>query len=128
MPEIFIVWRDSVCIADDVAAPHELRLTVENPTTLRELTGAMQARHYLASVAGGATWILQTGENERPLAVFAQSWSAPRFLVDADQSARNYTSRDAQSHFYWIYWCQVCANRVFDALQNGEPWPDKYQR
>lgn len=85
---------------------------------------------YLAAIAGGrATWILETGaQTARPLAVLAQQWWHPRFLVEPDAAAATYIQRDAAPHLYLRYWCQVDPARVFGCLQRGEPLPDRYGR
>ena len=117
-----------MCLADDIEAPHALQLSLENPT-LGDVADALRAQRHLPSVMGGATWIWQGGDaaQAQALAVLAQNGET-RFLVDAGQSAWNYVARAGESHFYLIYWCQVEAARVFEALQSGAPLPDKYGR
>ena len=125
-----ILWRDSVCMADDCAAPHELILSVADSESLRSVVGHLFKASYLAAIAGGrATWILETGERKsRPLAVLAQQRSRPRFLVEPDVAVTTYIQPDAIPHLYLKYWCQVDPGRVFDCLQRGDPLPDKYGR
>ena len=73
------IWRDSVAAGDDADAPHELLLEVTPQTTLQEITDYVLGKSYLASISGGrATWTLQS---ERPLAVIAQQWEQPHFLI-----------------------------------------------
>ena len=80
-------------------------------------------------MSGGATWILQTGEEyARSLAVLEQDSDARRFLVDADKSALDYAASGREPHFYLLYWYQAPAQTVFDALREDKPLPDKYQR
>ena len=124
-----IIWRDSVCAGDDCDAPHELVLPIRDKS-LRSVTNCLLGAQYLASIAGGrATWILQAdGEEGRPLAVLAQQWSEPRFLVEADSDVSTYIQRDANPHLYLRYWCQADSERVFECLQRGEPLPDQYGR
>ena len=124
-----VVWRESVCAGDDCDAPHELILTVGNDS-LRGVTDRLIAAHYLASITGGrATWILQAGDQEgRSLAVLAQEWAQPRFLVASDAEALTYVQSGARPHLLVRYWCQVDPAKVFDCLQRGEPLPDRHGR
>jgi hypothetical protein len=46
------VERDSVCMGDDVDAPHSYSFKVSANTTLSEVFEHLARKHYLASVAG----------------------------------------------------------------------------
>jgi hypothetical protein len=124
-----VVWRDSVCASDDCDAPHELGLATREES-LRSLAARLSRQSYLASIARGrATWILETHrKGGRALAVFAQQWSQPRFLVDPELPVVSYIEHGATPHLYFRYWCQVEPERVFACLQRGEPLPDIYGR
>ena len=124
-----LVWRDSVCMADDIDAPHELTLSVGSDESLRGVVRRF-GTNYLASIAGGrATWILETGERKgRPLAVLAQQWWRAQFLVEPDAAVSAYIQQDVRPHLYLRYWCQVDPEKVFGCLQRGEPLPDRYGR
>ena len=122
-PIPLIVWRDSVCAGDDCDAPHELKLAVQDET-LRDVVSELLRKGYLASIAGGkATWILQAS---RPLAVLAQQWEQPRFLVDAEAAVGRYISRGQRPDLRLRYWCQADPDRVFECLRDGRPLPDRY--
>jgi len=118
-----MIWRDSVCAGDDCNAPHELAWP--NPEVpLGQLAAELICRHYLASIAGGqATWILH---GLRPLAVLAQQWSEPRFLVDASTPVSAYLKRETPPHLNLEYRCQVDPDAVFNCLREGRPLPSKY--
>jgi hypothetical protein len=121
---LLVIWRDSVCAGDDVDGRHELTLSLPLDASLRQLTEQLLNRRYLAFISGGqATWIFEGG---CPLAVFAQQWIQPRFLVSPDLPFSSFIKPDSQPHFNFRYWCQVDPDRVFDCLQRGEPLPDKY--
>ena len=124
-----IVWRDSVCMADDVDAPHELVVPLDGEP-LREVVVRLIGRSYLATIAGGrATWILYSGARlDRALAVVAQQWCKPQFLVDPEAAAAGYIEAGAIPHLRFDYWCQVDPRQVFGCLHRGEPLPDKYGR
>ena len=124
-----VIWRDSVCMGDDCDAPHALVLPIAGGESVRDIV-RMFGTSYLASIAGGqATWILETGGRPaRPLAVLAQQWWRPRFLVAPDIRVTAYIHQGILPHLYLKYWCQVDPERVFGCLQRGEPLPDRYGR
>ena len=87
---------------------------------------AMLARPYLASIIGGqATWIV---EGTRPLAVVAQQWTAPRWLVSPELPATSLAKSGGAPDFEVLYWCQVDPERVFECLRTGAPLPDRHGR
>ena len=96
---ILNVVRDSVCAGDDVDAPHAARFTVGPDATLAGALFTILNARYLAAIAGGrATW---TVESHRQLAVVAQQWKGPRFLIDPETPIANcITPGDSESlHF-----------------------------
>lgn len=116
-------------MADDCDAPHELVVPADGES-LRGVIRQLYRASYLAAIAGGrATWILETGERKgRPLAVLAQQWAHPRFLVEPGVAVTAYVQSDTVPHLYLRYWCQADPEEVFDCLQRGEPLPDRYAR
>jgi hypothetical protein len=119
-----VIWRDSVCAGDDIDGCHELILPMPIDASLRQLTEPLLNRRYLAFISGGrATWIFEAGF---PLAVFAQQWLQPRFLVSPELPLSSVIRPTSRPHFHFRYWCQADPDRVFDCLQRGEPLPDKY--
>ena len=120
------IWRDSVCAGDDADAPHEVRLVLPREVSVGSLADRIIERRYLASVAGDrATWILN---GRRPLAVFAQQWLQPRFLISPESLLAPLIDLTTSPHLQFRYWCQVDPDRVFDCLLHGKPLPDKYGR
>jgi hypothetical protein len=116
------VWRDRVCAGDDCDAPHELNISVPRDVSARQV--AERFGGYLPSIQGGkATWIL---EGRRPLAVFAQQWSEPQFLVAPELLFVSLVDLDATPHLQFRYWCQVDPERVFHCLRQGRPLPNRY--
>ncbi|MFY9983332.1 MAG: hypothetical protein WAM44_05420 [Chthoniobacterales bacterium] len=125
-----ILWRDSVCAGDDCDAPHELALAV-GADSLGSFIKRFLAAGYLPSISGGnATWILKTERHtDRALAVIAQQWAEPRFLVAADADVLLYINRSAKEpHLYLRYWCQVDPETVFQRLERNESLPVRYGR
>ena len=118
-----VIWRDSVAAGDDADAPHEWQLTVDAAATVDSVVRTIQSAGYLASIAGGeATWII---EGARPIAVVAQQWTEPRFLVDRAMPMREVVKPSGRPHVEVRYWIQVSPDRVFDALRAGRPLPDR---
>lgn len=74
--------RDSVAAGDDVDS-HDQLLTIESEQTVAAVLGSVARGNYLAWISGGrATWVATAGRHGRPLAVVAQEWESPRFVVD----------------------------------------------
>ena len=120
------MWRDSVAMGDDADAPHEWIVPVSGDTPIGEVVAAMLDSHYLASIASGqATWIV---EGERPLAVVAQQWPAPRWLVAAEAPVSTLVRPAGRPHIEVRYWCQIDPDRVYECLRAGTPLPDRYGR
>jgi len=123
------IQRDSVCMADDMDAPHEDQIVVANWSVGTVATTIIN-RHYLALISGGlATWILRTDDYDgTPIAVIAQQWQDPKFLVPESSSILEMVrDRDSPSA-YLQYYCQVDPDCVLSALRNGQPLPDQYGR
>ncbi len=79
--------RDSVHAADD---EHSKILSLKESTSLGEVISHILKIHYLASISGGkATWIVK-GTANTPLAVLAQQWGTPRFVVDENAPFAKY--------------------------------------
>jgi hypothetical protein len=115
-----IFQRSSVAYGDDAWAPHTWAFDVDTLTTWGELAEFAINARYLARISGGrASWVLETADG-RALAVLAQQWSAPRWMVDpatyviqtpdADADARERT----QLHF--DYRRQVDPDALFQSL------------
>lgn len=121
--DTLVVWRDSVAAGDDAHAPHEWRLAVQADTTVDDVVRAIRTARYLASISTGeATWIV---EGDRPLAVVAQQWTAPRFLVDPATPIHSVVRVSGSPHVEVRYWKQVAPERVYEALRDGRALPDR---
>ena len=120
------VERDSVCAGDDIAAPHEKRFSVAATDTLHDLIMAVISSGYLARITGGqATWIVESADV--PLAVVAQQWTSPMFLVDRDTLAVDTIRLQARCPLFFRYWCQVDPQSVFECLKSGRPLPERFR-
>lgn len=118
--------RDSVCMADDMHWPNETSIAVDGET-VAVLANSIEVGRHLAGISGGlATWILRCDHAEgMPLAVLAQQWERPRYLVPEDGCFLDLvTDREAPGAF-----AQYCGQRdpegVYRALRDGEPLPDR---
>ena len=121
-----VIWRDSVAAGDDADAPHEWLLPTESDASVGDVVTRIASAHYLASITGGeATWIIQ---GDRPLAVVAQQWTEPRYLVDSALPIREVLNPSARPHVEARYWCQVSPDWVLDCLRTGQPLPDQHSR
>lgn len=118
------IERDSVCAGDDIDAPHARTIRVRPDCTLGEVLDSIRDTRYLAGISGGlATWIV---ESNRPLAVVAQQWDSPRFLVAPETRFVDCANLNAGRALYFHYWCQADPEVVFECLEKGEPLPNKY--
>jgi hypothetical protein len=117
-----VIWRDSVSMGDDVDAPREWKLQVAEAASIGTVVEAVLRSHYLANIAGGrATWFV---EGTRPIAVVAQQWAAPRWLVDAQLPLAAVVRPDGRPHVEVRYWCQTDPERVYQCLRDGSPLPE----
>lgn len=121
-----VVWREGVCMGDDVDTPHERAFEVAPDATISDLAFLISNVCYLAQIFGNeATWIL---DGAAPVAVFAQQWTAPRWLVVPETPVLALAMPGGAPHFEFRYWVQSDPNRVFEALRDGKPLPDRYGR
>ena len=121
-----IIWRDSVAMGDDIDAPHEWAVPLPADATVANLVTKILRKGYLARIAGGlATWIV---EGRQPVAVLAQQWREPRWLVDSDMPVTALCRGAGRANFEIRYWCQVDPDRVYACLRDGKPLPDRYGR
>jgi len=104
--------------------PHDIDFSVTEEETVECVAGRLIAASYLPSISGGkATWILET--NSAPLAVIAQQWPQPRFLVEP---GRRIGADVGSGDLYFRYWCQVDPDLVYECLRDGKALPDMFGR
>jgi hypothetical protein len=110
------VDRWSVAMGDDVL-PHAQTIDLPGETSLADVVAHLVERHFLATIAGGkATWILDA---DRPLAVVAQQWDEPRFLVDASAPINSFGAEGRGVSLMFRYWKQHDPDQVFEELAAG---------
>jgi hypothetical protein len=110
------VDRSSVAMGDDVL-PHAQTIDVPAETSLADIVTDLLGQRFLASIAGGkATWILVA---DRPLAVVAQQWDEPRFLVDSSRPIGSFGVEGSGVSLMFRYWMQRDPDYVFGELLAG---------
>jgi hypothetical protein len=96
------IERSGVHASDD--APSK-QIEVHSRATLREIVASAVANGYLPSISGGkATWVVES-RGGLPIAVCAQQWAEPLFLVPAETGA-NAHFRGAAPGLNFRYRCQ----------------------
>ena len=125
MPEIKIN-RDSVHAGDDMES-HLVSITVDESTIIQDLLSQALTKCSLPSIYGGkATWFVYADtEPRRYLAVVAQQWSNPKFLVQKTDSVVSVFTSFPESIIF-RYWCQSDPDEVYDALANNKELPSRY--
>jgi|WetSurMetagenome_2_1015567.scaffolds.fasta_scaffold1621938_1 hypothetical protein len=77
-----ILTRDSVCAGDDVDAPHETSILIDENWKIKRILEEVLNNHYLATIEGGkATWSVAC---ENPIAIIAQQWKEPKLICMSD--------------------------------------------
>jgi len=108
------IWRDSVCAGDDVTAPNAVRIDLPEDATIGDVLERLLGTSYLASISGGkATWVF---EGDFPLAVVAQQWDAPSYLVSREILARAMAARGKSYAFNFRYLAQKDPGQVLSEL------------
>jgi hypothetical protein len=104
------VNRDSVHASDE-AVPRRLPLSPE--TTLRDMLDSAMAESFLPSISGGlATWVVESSGSEgQPIAVCAQQWQRPVFLVAGGTPIGTHFG-DASPTLNFAYRCQADPDAV----------------
>lgn len=123
-PQTITIWRDSVAAGDDVFAPHELKIEIEENETIETTLGEILTRHYLASIQGGkATWIVV---GKTALAVIAQQWAKPQYLIEKTLRTKDVLDDKNEWHLDFRYWGQADPDEVIESIKQGKPLPDRY--
>jgi hypothetical protein len=110
--------RDEVHMGDD-ALP--LALFVDDGATIADVVLAMRQAQFLPPISGGqATWIV---EGETPVAVIAQQWIIPKFLVSPELPASALRNPQANTDFRVRYATQSDPDEVYESLRRDRPSP-----
>lgn len=115
-----IFKRSSVAYGDDTWAPHTWAFDVDTLTMWGELAEIAINARYLAAISGGrASWVMQN-TGGRALAVFAQQWSVPRWMVDPAtyviQTPDAYDDARERAQLHFDYRKQIDPDALFQSL------------
>jgi hypothetical protein len=104
--------RDSVANGDDRRiGPFDL----PPETSLAAAVAHLREEGFLATIRGGkATWTLEAGD--KTLAVVAQQWTEPRFLVDPARPITEFASETGEVTLTFRYYKQRDPAQIFKAL------------
>ncbi len=109
-----LVTRDSVCMGDDIDAPHACVVDVPRDADAVGVARALLSSGWLAGVAGGATWTITMGQDR---VVFGDRWTL-RFVRAVGPGPL--TARaDAFERLDVRYWQQRDAKTVIAELTGG---------
>lgn len=108
--------RDSVAAGDDVDAPHEqvvvLEQTVVTPADLQAVLAEI-APGYLPDVAGTATWVAYSG---MPLMVFSNRGTAPQPFWLMDGEMGRLAEREGVISVYFAYLATTPAKTAHEVI------------
>jgi hypothetical protein len=106
------IERSGVHASDD--SPPK-RITLHSSSTLREMLNAAVADAYLPTISGGkSTWVVESTAG-RPIAVCAEQWAEPLFLVPAETRVLAHF-REAAPSLNFRYRCQEDPDAVASEL------------
>jgi len=117
MDRVIFINRESVCMGDD-CEDHELEFKVNESTTLCELIIELFNMRYLASIGGGkATWVLRY--KTQLLAVIAQEWDKPQYLVDENIKLYDLLNSCERIELFFEYLMQINPGIVYKKLMKA---------
>jgi hypothetical protein len=116
-PAMIQLTRDSVCMADDIDAPHEVLTADAHIRTLGELCESVVAENYLPRIVSSKiSWILAC-EN-KPLVILGQSPATPVWWINSDAPLLEITAARPMK-FQFIYCSRFAPEK---ATKHLEKW------
>lgn len=107
--------RSSVCMGDDVEAPHAINFEIKDHVTVYDLAHLVIKNDYLPKIEGGkATWLMVY--KDLKLSVIAQQWKNPKMLIDKDKKVVDLCGSDSIS-FHFLYKGQVSPSKLKNSLK-----------
>lgn len=101
--------RESVCAGDDCES-HDEVIDINEKQRLEQALTEISNGPYLARIAGGhASWLALAGRDGRMLAVVAQQWDQPKWLVDS-----RWRLRKIGTSIHFRYYAQVDPDELFE--------------
>lgn len=126
------IQRDSVCMGDDMLS-HELEIVFNETISLSELVqliiqnNSLPRIKYLPTISGDkATWVLTY--NYRPLAVMAQEWEIPKYLVDKDERLLSFIDFGSHKPIEFQYLAQTDPQMVFERLEQAIQYKSHFDK
>lgn len=94
---------------------HKRVFAIPDKTSLAGLITHLLSIPYLPKIYGGeATWVLYEGD--MPLAVVAQQWTRPHFLVDPDRELNEFQVSEGLVSVFFRYLVQIPPEQIVEAL------------
>lgn len=108
------ITRDSVCMGDDVHAPHSQVIHAHDSSNVTECIELILRSYELPLIHGGrATWVLMS---RKYLAVVAQQWKMPKLLGSYEREIPDLKYEDGVLHVHFVYLVQHDPDVVFDIM------------
>jgi hypothetical protein len=109
------ITRDTVCAGDDIDAPHNRIVTLDEKLGFERLIEQAVKSADLPSISGGqATWCISSAI---PLAVIAQQWPGPRMLSRFPPNLKDLNIEGQILKLHVSYFAQQDPNVVFEVLK-----------
>ena len=117
------VTRDSVCMGDDVYAPHRQSYELQGFQSIKQIVGYTAKNYRLASVsARDIAWVLMAAE---ALAVFSPVWPEPRLLVKEDDEVSRFMENGPVLNLYFAYIINCNPEQIYSILQGQHATPQQ---
>lgn len=110
------ITRDSVCAGDDIdPESNSRRLSINDGLSVEEIVGVACSAADLPTIVGGkATWCISSN---KPLAIVAQQWPAPKFVSFIQPQLAELDLRDDGIWFHTSYFAQQDPDLVYSILR-----------
>lgn len=111
------VLRESVCMADDLEE-HKIIIKINRNTKLCDFLSCLLKTRFLALISGGkATWVLKL--NDILLAVVAQEWDEPKYLVNRNKNVNEILNESPGGEVYFKYLAQINPEKTYQKLKKA---------
>ena len=102
-------------MGDDIDAPHEMRFSFPDDTSVEKLIENILKKNYLAKIDGGqATWSVVSGF---PISVIAQQWSKPQSVNWQSTNISGLQTKNGELHLHFNYHAQINPETVLEVLK-----------
>jgi hypothetical protein len=109
------VERDSVCMGDDVNAPHRKSYKLSDIQSIKQLVDYVAKNYSLAHVnATDIAWVLMTSE---ALAVFSPVLTEPRVLTREDEAVSRFIEEEPVLNLYFAYIMNCDHEQIYQTLK-----------